>query len=96
MNGEVVLHLPENAKANVRLRTQNGSVLTDFPESALVTKTEASAGFPRHKIMVPRGNKVLTSEIQDAIREATQMSATAVKEALEAVKFAKPVKSTVA
>ena len=42
MNGEVVLRLPAAAKANVRLRTQNGSVLTDFDEAALVTKTEAA------------------------------------------------------
>lgn len=87
MNGEVVVRLPESAKANVRLRTQNGSVLTDFDENALVTKTESSPGFPRTKIVtVGRNNKVLTAEIQDAIREATQLSATAVREALEAVK----------
>lgn len=40
MNGEVVLRVPAAAKANVRLRTQNGSILTDFDEKALVTKTE--------------------------------------------------------
>jgi hypothetical protein len=86
MNGEVVLRLPESAKANVRLRTQNGSVMTDFPENALITKTEAAANMPRGKLPFTRTNKVLTTEIQDAIREATQLSATAVKEALEAVK----------
>lgn len=42
MNGEVVLRVPSDAKANVRLRTQNGAVLTDFDETALVTKTEAA------------------------------------------------------
>lgn len=41
-NGEVVIRLPSDAKANVRLRTQNGSVLTDFDDTALVTKTEAA------------------------------------------------------
>jgi hypothetical protein len=88
MNGEVVLRVPETSKANVRLRTQNGSVLTDFDETALVTKTEAMAGMPRGRTMIYKGpsGKVLTAEIQDAIREATQVSATAVKEALEAVK----------
>jgi hypothetical protein len=86
MNGEVVLRLPETAKANVRLRTQNGSVLTDFEESVLVTRTEAVAGFPRGKAPFFKGNKVLTAEIQDAIREAAQLSATAIKEALEAIK----------
>jgi hypothetical protein len=86
MNGEVIVRVPESAKANVRLRTQNGSVLTDFPENALTTKTEASAGFSRTKSAFPGNGKVLTAEIQDAIREATQLSATAVKEALEAIK----------
>jgi hypothetical protein len=41
-NGEVVLRLPADAKANVRLRTQNGSVLTDFDDTVLVTKTETA------------------------------------------------------
>jgi hypothetical protein len=85
MNGEVVIRVPESARANVRLRTQNGTVLTDFEESVLITKIEASAGFARGKFAFSSG-KVLTAEIQDAIREATQLSATAVKEALEAIK----------
>src|SRR5688572_13113710 len=87
MNGEVVLRVPQSAKANVRLRTQNGSVLTDFEESALVTKTESAPGFARGKTTAfVKGKSVLTTEIQDAIREASQLSATAVKEALEAIK----------
>lgn len=39
MNGEVNLRLPADAKANVQLRTHNGSILTDFDEKELVTKT---------------------------------------------------------
>ena len=59
----------------------------DFEESALVTKTENSPGIPRvPKIGTMRGKPVITSEVQDAIREAAQIGATAVKEALEAVK----------
>lgn len=87
MNGEVVLRVPTDAKANVRLRTQNGSVLTDFDESALVTKTESSPGMPRiSKVSTIRGRQVITTEVQDAIREAAHIGATAVKQALEAVK----------
>ena len=41
MNGEVQLRLPADAKASVRLRTHNGSILTDFDEKQLVTKTAA-------------------------------------------------------
>ena len=40
MNGAVVIRVPGEAKANVRFRTQNGSVLTDFEETTLQTKTE--------------------------------------------------------
>lgn len=87
MNGEVVLRVPSDTKANVRLRTQNGSVLTDFEESVLVTRTEATAGFARGKgPFEVRGSKVLSVEVQEAIREATQLSATAIREALEAIR----------
>lgn len=87
MNGEVTLRVPNDAKANVRLRTQNGSVLTDFEEGALVTKTESSPGMPRFaRISTSRNGKVITAEVQEAIREAAQIGASAVKEALEAVK----------
>lgn len=87
MNGEVQLRLPESVKANVRLRTQNGSVLTDFDESALVTKAEATAAPSRSKsTIVWADGKVLSREVQEAIREASAVSATAVREALEAMK----------
>lgn len=88
MNGEVVLRLPETAKANVRLRTQNGSVMTDFDDKALVTKTEAAPyTYARGKgTFTIRNGRGLNIEIQDAIREATQTSAIAVQQALEAVK----------
>lgn len=87
MNGEVQIRVPENTKASVRLRTQNGSVLTDFEESALVTRTEATSGYSRGKsVYLHRPGKIITTEVEDAIREATRVSAQAVKEALEAVK----------
>jgi len=40
MNGEVDLRLPAETKANVRLRTHNGSILTDFDEKVLKTTSE--------------------------------------------------------
>jgi hypothetical protein len=43
MNGEVDLRVPADTKANVRLRTHNGSILTDFSETVLKTKTEGKA-----------------------------------------------------
>ena len=86
MNGEVVVRVPETAKANVRFRTQNGVVLTDFADSALVTKTETTMDAGRGRTFGLKGNKVLSAELQEAIREATQISASAIREALEAVK----------
>jgi hypothetical protein len=52
MNGEVVLRVPGEAKANVRLRTQNGSVLTDFDDTALITKTESAPRTNTRRIAV--------------------------------------------
>ena len=44
MNGEVDLRVPADTKANVRLRTHNGSILTDFDEAVLKTKSEGKGG----------------------------------------------------
>lgn len=88
-NGEVVLRLPQQAKATVRLRTQNGSVLTDFDETALVTKAEAAINPPSSRgrtAVAFRDGKVLTAEVQEAIRDAISTGAAAAQEALEAVK----------
>jgi hypothetical protein len=42
MNGEIDLRVPADTKANVRMNTHNGSILTDFSEDVLKTKTEGS------------------------------------------------------
>jgi Putative adhesin len=44
MNGEIDLRVPADTKANVRLRTHNGSILTDFDETVLKTKSEGKNG----------------------------------------------------
>lgn len=71
LNGEVVLRVPATARANLRFRTQNGSVLTDFPESALVTKTETSGKHP---------TGVLPPEARQAIREAGRVAVETARE----------------
>ncbi len=81
-NGAVVLHLPANAKANVRLRTQNGSILTDFDDKALVTKVEAVPGSRM------KGYGILTPETREAFREAARAGAEAARRAAEAVREA--------
>jgi len=45
MNGEVDLRVPADTKANVRLRTHNGSILTDFDDTVLKTKSEGKGGY---------------------------------------------------
>jgi hypothetical protein len=90
MNGQVALRLPASAKASLRVRTQNGSVLTDFDEAVLQTKTETSTTSPvasRH-VSISTGQSVLTPEAKDAIREAARVGAEAIREAAHAMKEA--------
>lgn len=44
MNGEIDLRLPTDTKANLRMRTHNGSIRTNFPEGVLQAKTEKVSG----------------------------------------------------
>lgn len=85
MNGTVSLYLQESAKANVRIRTQNGSILTDFDDKVLVTKVESVRGSKS-----PRGSHsvALSSETKEAFREAARASAEAARRAAEAVREA--------
>ncbi|MDB6126176.1 MAG: hypothetical protein JWM35_72 [Verrucomicrobia bacterium] len=91
MNGEVALNLPANAKANVRLRTHNGSILTDFDDKALVTKTESIRtghsrnGAPRAVI---GSDGSMSPEVREAVREAARAGAQAARQAAEAIKSA--------
>lgn len=89
MNGQVVVSVPAATKANVRFRTQNGEVLTDFDETALITKTESVSASPRKfRTFTPAGGAdgVLPPEAREAIRDATRLGMQAAKEAVDAVK----------
>ncbi len=44
MNGEIDVRLPGDTKANLRMRTHNGSIRTNFPAGVLQTKTENVRG----------------------------------------------------
>jgi hypothetical protein len=86
-NGEVVVRVPPDAKANVRLRTQNGAVLTDFDEQALVTKTETTS----RTVSIRRGPKAgrttaLTPEAREALRKSAEAVAQAGREVSDAVR----------
>jgi len=90
MNGEVVIRVPADLKANVRLRTQNGAVLTDFDEASLVTKTESISRSPHRapKAVTVTSGDVMSPEVKDAIREAARAGAVAMREAAQAVRDA--------
>ena len=100
MNGEVEVRVPADTKANVRLRTQNGAVYTDFDEKALVTKTEAAHGrFSSHiRVMTTHSTGKSKadadteydwhSDVRDAIRDAARAGVEAAREAAEAAREA--------
>lgn len=83
MNGEIDLHVPADAKASIRLRSQNGNILTDFDEKALVTSTKAM----RRKNL-PRHHSSIDSEIKTAVRDAVRAGVEAAREAAEVVREA--------
>ncbi len=85
MNGEVQLRLASDAKANIRLRTQNGTIATDFDAKALVTQVEsAPSGWQNSR----KGMHVFTPEIREAIRDAARAGAEVARQAAEAAKEA--------
>ncbi len=86
MNGEIALHLPETAKANVRLRTQNGAILTNFDEKILVTKTESMRSNRRSRSVTTIAGD--NSEIREAVREAVRAGMDAAREAAQAMREA--------
>jgi uncharacterized membrane protein len=93
VNGAVSIRVPADAKANVRLRTQNGKILTDFDEKALVTKTEMTqprAGRHLHASSGEAGDSggILDDKTREAVREAAREAAQATREAGEAVREA--------
>lgn len=94
MNGEVKLQLPADGKANVKMRTQNGVILTDFDEQVLVTKvqtlTRSTGTFNRRAPKVANAHvtnmngSISSTELRAAARE----SAKAAREASAAMKDA--------
>jgi hypothetical protein len=97
MNGEINIRVPTDSKANVRLRSQNGSILTDFDEKALVTKTESAprTGRLTRTTTTKRGtrsssssNSELSQEIHAVVKEAVQVGVEAAREAAHAIREA--------
>jgi len=76
MNGEIVIHLPEDAKANLQLRTQNGSILTDYDDKELIA-TSTNEGTPMSDS---------SQQLRDAVRQAAEVAREAARQAREAVR----------
>lgn len=85
MNGELTLTLPVDAKANVQLRTQNGTILTDFDEQQLVTKT---ASLSRSNVRYGQHGPTAKDEIRETVREAVRVGVEAAREASRAAREA--------
>ncbi len=85
MNGEVTVNLPGDTKANVHLRTHNGSILTDFDESQLVTKT-TSVKNDRHHPSAP--GMIDSAEIRATVQAAVRVGVEAAREASRAAREA--------
>ncbi|HYD84916.1 MAG TPA: DUF4097 family beta strand repeat-containing protein, partial [Opitutus sp.] len=82
LNGEVALRVPTDAKANVRLRTHNGTILTDFPETQLITKTATLKGESGH------GAGAIDEDIRATVRDAVRVGMEAAREATRAARDA--------
>jgi hypothetical protein len=86
MNGAVVIQLPADAKANVRLRTQNGEILTDFDAQALVTRTDIPADHAASGPRVSADGDTDEGSARRAIDQAVQVAADAVRAGADAAK----------
>lgn len=95
MNGEVTLNLPAAAKANVRLRTHNGSILTDFDEKSLVTKTESirtssrSRRTPRAIVVGKGSDEEISAAVHEAVRAGVEVAAEVAAAAKESAAAAR-------
>lgn len=87
MNGEVDLRLPADTKANVRLRTHNGSILTDFPEDVLKTKTEGAKRGPGYSYSFGSNDSArMNADAARMAADAARMAAQVGREVARAVK----------
>jgi hypothetical protein len=76
MRGEISIHLPQEAKANIRFRTHRGVILTNFDDKSLVTKTEIS-NRPPHTVKAKDKDK----EKDDVMAPVGAVGATPAKHA---------------
>ncbi len=81
MNGEIDLRVPADTKANVRLRTHNGSIMTDFDEAVLKTKSEGRSSGSSNNYVSEAGRNAA-----EAVRMAMQVARDVAQEVSREVK----------
>jgi len=85
MNGEIDLRLPGDTKADLRMRTHNGSIRTNFPEGALQTKTEKTTKMSADIRPDSREYREYQREMARVDRERARIEREANQAAAEAV-----------
>lgn len=87
MNGEIDVRLPADSKANLRMRTHNGSIRTNFPESMLQAHPEKSPATPAAAPAAPSGDRrEVARETARLNREQAEMARSMAREMAQAAK----------
>lgn len=87
MNGEISVRLPADTKANLRMRSHNGAILTDFAEGVLKTKSEN--GHVRSADAPPAPEAAETPEPPEAPAPVAAATPEAERDAAHAARDAK-------
>jgi len=103
MNGEIDLRLPSATKANLRMRTHNGSIRTNFPDGVLKTKTEKTSKVSADARPEARPDSEAAREIEREIareaaradRERAKIEREVARASAEAAKIAASVTTSV-
>jgi len=80
MNGEVELRIPADTKANIRMRTHNGSILTDFGEDVLKTKSEGSSKHSGYSYVNETNAREIARAAAEVARTAVQIGREVTRE----------------
>jgi uncharacterized membrane protein len=79
MNGEIDLRLPTDTKANLRMRTHNGSIRTNFAEGVLQAKSEKTTHVSADARPQARGEG-LSQDEREVLREIARQADRADRE----------------
>lgn len=85
MNGEIDLRLPADTKANLRMRTHNGAIRTNFPDGVLQAKTEKVSGAKGYSYAYGPNRE----QVREIARHAERMARDAERMSREHAKLAR-------